>query len=847
MVRSIGQYDVAVSQSAVGSRHVPSPPKLVPNVYARLARWCMNHAKMVLAFWLVISCLAATAATWIYQAPKSYGLPFPEFNKVQSASIENFAKLSRIQTLSITQADPHELSIAREQIYAALLQRTDLVEMVLAPGAGNYYDDHNLLYRPLIEVQSRVAYALSLKPLFDAVKRAPDAASMATLLSGIAGTVAQGKDPQGLDDLLAEAAVAVQAMNVNEDHPLDWAKIADLEFESTNTKSIITILPQEGKQAESEAYVLSLAKAAGVDAQVSGARADGDNKNNQTLLFPMEKTRLIAALLIGFVFATLLLAIALGRVVIICVITAPVLFMAPISILAVFLVGAGSWVAYWPVFVFGLLLAASLTLNLILEAASLSPQLVSDETAMMLAAHYHGRRLLWRGLLLAIPFAGLALLPQPAGPLIVLAVVMLTLSSFAICFTLAPALTKIFEGALDWRAANWWGPAHRSLFETGQWQFVSRGLGILLVVACVASIMASTRKTEPNETVPVSVALIAKDKDEALELIEKLRGVPSAAAVQWLGSFLAEQPQEKQQELQRLLGQFPRIEPVALNNPGDVRDVVETMQDSLRQIAQAANARQSLKQSAIAFRQSLAVLAATTEDKKLTELNNRLFGGFNRLSDRADSLAGLTPPTLETLPLELHTLFGSAPGPYRLVVAPIAAVPPSQLAATLDQLNFPVLHPSVLSSKLEASRYAVLMRVFVLAAALTMVISIFVSSGITSYLLTLLVGVAACFILAASQLLWSQNWNLQWLLSLCLLIGWLSTNLVVAAPNQRATLNSAVNVLLIPCLMLIAAIPLNLLGMTAAANQILPFVVSMLAISVVIGLFERHGPATEEY
>ena len=471
MVRPIGQFEVINSQGAFASKQAPAAPKLSPNVFARLTRWSMNHAKLVLAFWLLFVGLNAAAAAWFYQAPRIVSLPFPELGNPQSAAVEKFAKLSRLQTLIITHADPHELSVGREQIYAALLQRSDLVETVIAPGAGNYYDEHNLLYRPLIEVQSRVAYALSLKPLFDAVKNAPDAASMATLLSGIAGTVAQGKDPQGLDDLLNEAALAVRAMNVNEDHRVDWSKIADLEIEPTNTKSVITILPLEGKQAASEAFALTLAKAAGVEAQVSGPKANDETKSIQRAPSALEKNRLLAALLMGFVFAALLLALALGRLVIVGVVVAPVLLMAPLGLFVVLLCGAGAWAAYWPLLVFALLVPASLTLGLVLEAALLVPQLANDETAMMLAAHYYGRGFLCRGLLMAAPFLGLALLPQPAGPAFVVAMVGVLIAALAISFTLPAALTKIFGGALDWRAAAWWGPAHRSLFETGRWQF----------------------------------------------------------------------------------------------------------------------------------------------------------------------------------------------------------------------------------------------------------------------------------------------------------------------------------------------------------------------------------------
>jgi hypothetical protein len=54
-------------------------------------------------------------------------------------------------------------------------------------------------------------------------------------------------------------------------------------------------------------------------------------------------------------------------------------------------------------------------------------------------------------------------------------------------------------------------------------------------------------------------------------------------------------------------------------------------------------------------------------------------------------------------------------------------------------------------------------------------------------------------------------------------------------------LGSAINVFLIPMLMLLAALPLALLGLDVPAGQALSLATSCIAASVAIGLFQRHG------
>ena len=823
----------------------PLPAKLKPNAFARLARWSWRNAYLVLGFWMTVLLVATLAAAMLYQRPTGPTLAFPVAHTKPDAGAEAFRQLARLQVLTLANPDTQELVNARDGVLSALAGRSDLFAIAFAPGAGDFYDENGLLYRPLDEVQARVAYALSLKPLFEAVKNAPESASMATLLDAMATAVTQGRDPQGLDDMLSEAAVAVQALNIGEDQPLDWAKIADLEIENRAKQLSINILARQGKDVEAADYLSKISKATGVETALVGNAVTDDTKPKVPM--PVEKFRLMAALLMGALFAALLLAIVFGRLVISVVALAPAIIMAPLSFAIALRLGGASWPSLWPIIVAGAVLPCALSFGLMLAAAELVLQQVSDETAMMLAAHHNGKNLFLKALFIVSPFVGLAFLPLPQNWALATSALALAITTLAISFSLPPALSRILANSLDWRGAQWLGPAHRSLFETGQWQVLSHGLGVVLILASFVTLIASPRGSDANASSDVTAVVLAADQDDAAKAIERLRTVPSAMSVQWLGSFLPEQAPEKLQSLRRLHGQFPRIEPVGLRNPADIRDIVETMQDSLRQMAQTTAARTTLKESAQAFRQSLAVLAATSEDVKLRQLDNRLFGGFNRTAEKADALAALTTPTLETLPDGLHALFGNAQGPFRLVVTPVEGLAAGQLAQTLSQLGFPVLHPSVTFSKTESARLATLFRLLAVAAGAGLLLLALAAESLSGFILTLGVGLAASLGLAGAETLWQQSWSLQWLLALCLVCGWLACCLAASPAPQRATLRSAVNLFLLPGALLLAGVPLALLGLAAPAQQLLPMAVDMLVVSTVVGLFQRHGAAQEDF
>ena len=121
MVQPIGQFPT--SHAPIGPWHspfeprLPPPiPRLKPNVFALLTRWCFRNAKVVLIFWAVI--FAATAwGCWInYHAPNTVFLPFPMQLSKEIAGAKKFASLERLQVVTLTHEDPQALAVARDSL-----------------------------------------------------------------------------------------------------------------------------------------------------------------------------------------------------------------------------------------------------------------------------------------------------------------------------------------------------------------------------------------------------------------------------------------------------------------------------------------------------------------------------------------------------------------------------------------------------------------------------------------------------------------------------------------------------------------------------------------------------------
>ncbi|MDE2384374.1 MAG: hypothetical protein KGO53_07130 [Alphaproteobacteria bacterium] len=820
----------------------PPPPRLKPTVLARLARLAWRNALLVVIGWSALAAMALGLAIHFAKAPMLELWPIPFEQAQAEGGITNFSRLDNLQTITLSNADPGLLDEQRADLVQTLRQHSEIYELVFAPGTGDYYDAHGLLYHPLGEIKGRVAYALSLKPLFAAVAEAPNANSMATLVNEVSNAIQQGRDPQGVDDLFSESAASVQALMHGEDKPVDWAKVADLDADNTAPVVTVLALPRPGQAAAASALTLRLLNVLSSSSQTVADLAKADDPAEKAPPLPMEWPRFFAALLIALVFSGLLLALALGRARMALVMMAPPLVMA--CAVAAGIAGAAgvSWLSFWPLGLGLVMVAGALSGYFVLAVVNQAGGQPAGEAVVMLAAQFHGRELLWLAGLMASPWVGLLVLgtaPTMAAGLAALALVGLALLCI---FTLGPALLRYFPEASKWRASEWLVPAHRALFETGQWQWLARGLGALLVAASLAVIfIVPPAQVMSRANAPVT--LIAHSKADAEAAINRLKSIPAALGVRWLAMFLPEAGEEKRAALQALKSQFPRITPVLSQDVADLRDELDTLQQSLKDISEAAAAKPRLKQAADEFRRSLALLAATSDDNQVRQLENRLFGGFNRLADRADVLANLDVPSLDALPSELTTLFGSPATALRIEVIPATNVSNGALAVALEMAGFNVLHPAVSQQMADAARLNRILMVLGVGLAIAAVLLMLAFGDAPPLTGAGLMMAASLIVLMAAERLWQSEWNLPWLLAVLAVLSSLMASLFHTPANRGSTALSAVQLFLLPAMALAIVLPFMLLNVDAVSEALLPPAVGLGLVAVVIGLLQQHRPA----
>ncbi len=824
-------------------RTVPPPPRRIkPNVFARMARGCWQKAPLVIAFWLIVA-LASCYASWrVYQMPSDAKRDIPV--KIQNAQnlAEKFPGLENLQTIVLANADAATLEEQRADLVTTLQQQTDAYDLVFAPGFGDYYEAHGLLYHPLDEVKSRTAYALSLKPLFTAIAAAPNANSMATLVNEVSASIAQGREPQGLEDLFTQSAASLQALMTGIDKPVDWSVVADLDNDSTATQAIILAIPKPGAAAQARSISLKL-----LDVIKSSSSTTVSFQQPQTLdLAPspekekFDGPRTVAAGIIGLVFAGLVLALSLGRLRLVLVGAIPVLGVSLFAGAVLLAISGANWPNYWPLHGAVMLTTAHFSLRYISGVTSAANGQRARETNVMLAVQNNGKDLLWMMAASATAVLGVLFVQDPVLNWLVGATFASIVIGYICVVSLCPALFRVFPDASKWRAGEWLVPAHRALFEAGPWQFVAKtlvGLGVAASLLVVFTI-APGQKTQLLDG-PVNILVNSKAKAE--EMIQNLKNVKQAQSVRWLAMFLPEDGPAKQIALTQLKDQFPRIDPVASQPPQDLRDQIDTLSQSLKDISATPETKPALKKAADDFRRSLALLGATSGDEQMRQLENRLFGGFNRLADRADVLAAVSAPTLETLPQELRRLFLSDDGQFRLEVLPVAGVSNANLALRLQAAGFDPIHPVLTQKQTRDSRLQLVLLVFGFAVA-TSAAMLMVRFGPTANLngSGMAFAAALCVLLGAERV-WQAEWNIHWLLIAIAVLANLSAMLIKTPMAVSSTALSAIEVFLIPAIVLSLALPFALLNVSLIETELMPIALALGLVAMVVGLLQKHG------
>ena len=446
--------------------------KLQPNGFANVARFAFRNAVFVMMVWCAV---VAAAVFFIEQnISTSNQQPF-EFIRTSKPTEtlnllkRNFPNLESLISISLSNENPEALSKAREALVGLLENQKDQFEFVFAPGTGDYYENHAMLYHSKQDIEARVAYALSLRPLFSALAQAPNTESISTLVSEVSAVIKQGRDPQGLDDLFHQSASSLQALMENTKQPVDWSVIAGLNIDPAPKSARILILPKLGQDKKAVAFLKQTLVALGEKTATQATLEQTSIVQNDTQMSAGASSRNVKAISLAFLFMLLALYSVLGRANLVVMIALPTAIGISISVLVTAIIMPAKLFSLWPVFAGVGFAGLMIALRFVFSGIEAMAESRSAETAMMLAAQKQGSGLVWLAAINMAVWAGFLVLwgEQAAATAAIAATGIVS----AICasLTFIPAVAKLFGPQLSWPAQGWIAPVYAFLFGNRIW------------------------------------------------------------------------------------------------------------------------------------------------------------------------------------------------------------------------------------------------------------------------------------------------------------------------------------------------------------------------------------------
>ena len=660
----------------------PARPRLRPNLFARLARYCVARpvaALLVAAFLLATATtLAALGTRFDFTRP----IEIPIDPITRSAQQRLLAEFPSVATLMVVRlsADNTTLAQIAAQFAARRLEaKKTSISHVFTPGLGKFYDRFGFLYLDPAESAARVERVKRLRPLFQAIAASPNLAGLSTLVNQIAQAVQKGRSPQGLESLFTEMAGTIKRQVEGKPAPLDWRRVAGLKVEAKSKDWVVVVHAQPGKLQEArkdiEALTASLLKSQ-PDLKInSDFPPEANEKNTGSSV-----RQIIISLLLSVLFFLPLVLMALRNT------RSIVLFMVPpiVALLAAF--AAASFVA--PVLdqtmatmVFAALLPV-MGLSIPLVSALAKPGANgSGASLIMLAAHTMGPLLLtlagmtWATWLLWT-FGSLASI---AGLSVI--VFFALGAGLAAALLLVPILASLMAKPQDVPPADLYDQATAQNIRA-IWHRLRPPITVFLMAAslfCVVffsslhfSAARGPGNGEEDFTAGRGLQFIVEGEAAAAKLVDDLQKIPEVGTVRWMGTFLPQQTEQKLTILQGLKGAVAAVNDGSSIGPYDLIENTRELEAALRVVADEARTDQGLRASAHEFRRSLALLTSTTNTPEQTavELERLLFSGFGELAKTADELSRLAVPQSSDFDPNLRALYVSESDRWRIEALP---------------------------------------------------------------------------------------------------------------------------------------------------------------------------------
>lgn len=692
------------------------PPRIRPNIFARLAQFCFNWPWFIISIWVLISILCAVYSINKLKSVEGTALEFSQYSKpARDTELfnQNFPNLNGLSKVTLTSKNSENLKSARKELLSKLDERSDLFSTVLVPGSGSYYDANGLLYRPIETVQASVNYALALRPLFAAVAEQPNMGSLTTLINEVSASIEMGRDPQGLDDLFSEAANATNALMKKIERPVNWKNVAGLDADPNPLSAQVLIVPTLGKNAEANAFLESATNEVTntyrqTEGKISIAKVLGED-------LAVTKTSVKASQNLGplislaIILAAAILLSSLGHVGLCAMVTLPAIATLTISSALFAVVLPQQSASLWFI-VLGLTFS-TLSLSLryscaALEAFSLAR---SRTSAIMLAAQRQGNNLVAVAAVAGAPWLAWNAMGERTTFALSFASIATLFMGLLCSLSMVPAIAATVRSPLRWSAVEWILPLYEQFRTVPFWRLARNILASLIVLVALAGAWATPLLFEKSVLTPAEIRrpvhLIASKQTEIPAILATLKTVPDAQSVQWLNTFLPTEAAAKIKILSALKDQFAPVAPQQAQDPDTIRDQISTLLESLQSIANSPATRRELAVLAHDFRRSLEIFNSTATNQEIVQFEKRMFGAFNVLPEYAQELVSLKVPDMEALDPALRAIFRSENGAYRLTVQPANNLSTSELAQKLEILGLPVVHPTVVNNFAQRAQF----------------------------------------------------------------------------------------------------------------------------------------------
>lgn len=716
-------------------------PRLRPNIFARLARFCFRNGLIIVAAWVALAIPAlvfAVTAMNIQMQDQVLVTADTAIDEEQSRLAAEFPEPSESIVAVIDSKDPKLARSGAERVAARMSEQTNVFRNVFAPGTGRFFDDDGVLYLNEEGVADMAARIERSAPLFQALSISPNLTGLAVLADQVARVAAEGRSPEVVTALLTEAAKTVQAQIAGQRHDLDWLSLIEHGVTIESPRWYVLSYPVTNGDVDPARHAVEEARRlAGLIETEFGGRISVALTGRPVLRAmapPLDLRVLLLPTLLSSIVLLVILGFGLSRFgsVMIVLVMAAITFVITTG-LALAALGAFDRVSLaYPVLFSGLI--GVTTICLILRAEEAEQGGLGRLAAAMLTAQAMGLPLMvW---LIGISATGLVLIGSPFLALQKLAVILaiMSLVIFLAAVTLLPAFLSLLRPRFhddedEDERVHWLDNVMARPASYGWWS-LRRGLAATLIaVAVLCALLVPALHFESPAAVArngaspaerlfrelsarepsllASGQILAEPGDPARQLVRRLATLPEVEGVRWVESFLPPGEADKRAILARLQGAFPRNTTAVPDIPDDLlRAEFVKLQDGLQRIAAEPRATPELAQAASELRRSLVLLDGNgvADPQALRQLERTFFVRLQLLLDRIDRLSRLDPLTVDRLDPAIHRQYVSRSGLWRIEVQPRRPDDIESFAAALRSVT-----PSAAGAALvEADRLALM-------------------------------------------------------------------------------------------------------------------------------------------